>query len=75
MLLKICFLIVIIKAEFLSREHTTVEQHIASADTAEKAYLRTTTIVEQRTELGRLVLIVVSKKLPEIALLDSSMGS
>ncbi|KJH43864.1 hypothetical protein DICVIV_10126 [Dictyocaulus viviparus] len=65
MLMKISILVVVIVIGLLNRQRITAEQH-SNSDTAEKAYLRTTAIVEQRTEHGRLVLLLCRRSCPRL---------
>ncbi|WKY16522.1 hypothetical protein Q1695_001294 [Nippostrongylus brasiliensis] len=63
MLLRISLLIVITVAEAVSRRISSSE---STNDTVDKAFLRTTAIVEQRAEYGRIILLLCRRNCPRL---------
>ncbi|EYC12261.1 hypothetical protein Y032_0048g1694 [Ancylostoma ceylanicum] len=62
---RICILAAATLAEPLFKRQG-FQELLSTIDTAEKAFLRTAAIIEQRTEYGRLVLLLCRKKCPRL---------
>ncbi|ETN87266.1 hypothetical protein NECAME_00125 [Necator americanus] len=65
MLLKISFLIIVIFGEPVFKRQG-LQEILSSIDIADKAFLRTAAIIEQRSEYGRLVLLLCRRNCPRL---------
>ncbi|CAJ0609041.1 unnamed protein product, partial [Cylicocyclus nassatus] len=65
MLLELCLVAVLAQASVLLKRQE-MQELFSTIDTAEKAFLRTTAIIEQRTEYGRLVLLLCRRNCPRL---------
>ncbi|KAK5974557.1 hypothetical protein GCK32_000809 [Trichostrongylus colubriformis] len=72
-MLRFSLLVVISLAEPLYRRSISSEQQSSLSDTADKSFLRTTAIIEQRTEYGRLVLLLCRRNCPRLRSLVGSI--
>ncbi|KAK5975819.1 putative potassium channel regulatory protein sup-10 [Trichostrongylus colubriformis] len=65
-MLRFSLLVAISLAEPVYRRSISSEQLSSLSDTADKSFLRTTAIIEQRTEYGRLVLLLCRRNCPRL---------